>query len=76
MRLMNLAGDAAIIAAAEPVFKVESSSDGISSLTLEGIVNSWNKGAERIYGYSAQQILGRPVHRVRVQPTLDMPGTA
>jgi PAS domain-containing protein len=39
---------------------VESSSDGISSLTLEGTVNSWNKGAERIYGYSAAEILGRP----------------
>ncbi|MEO8428496.1 MAG: PAS domain S-box protein [Verrucomicrobiota bacterium] len=40
---------------------VESSSDCISSLTLEGIVNSWNKGAERIYGYQAEEILGRPL---------------
>ena len=40
---------------------VESSSEGISSVTLEGTVNSWNKGAERIYGYSAAEILGRPL---------------
>lgn len=40
---------------------VETSSDAIHSKTLEGIVVSWNKSAERIYGYSAHEIVGRPI---------------
>lgn len=38
---------------------VESSDDGIISRTVEGDVVSWNKGAERIYGYSAEEMVGR-----------------
>ena len=40
---------------------VESSDDVILSKTLEGIITSWNKGAERIYGYSAEEAVGQPV---------------
>jgi PAS domain S-box-containing protein len=40
---------------------VESSNDAILGETLEGIITSWNKGAERMYGYTAQEALGRPV---------------
>jgi PAS domain S-box-containing protein len=40
---------------------VESSDDVILSKTLEGIITSWNKGAERIYGYSAEEAVGHPV---------------
>ena len=40
---------------------VESSDDAIVSTTLEGIVTSWNKGAEIIYGYPAEEVKGRPV---------------
>jgi PAS domain S-box-containing protein len=40
---------------------VESSNDAIIGKTIEGIITSWNKGAERIYGYSAEEALGRSV---------------
>ena len=40
---------------------VESSFDAIMSTTLEGIVLTWNSGAERIYGYSAAEIIGRNI---------------
>lgn len=40
---------------------VESSDDAILSKTLEGIIMSWNKGAERLYGYSAEEAEGRSV---------------
>jgi PAS domain S-box-containing protein len=40
---------------------VESSGDAILSKNLDGIVLSWNRGVERIYGYSAEEIVGRPV---------------
>lgn len=39
---------------------VESSDDGIFSVTPEGIIVSWNTGAERIYKYTAQEVIGQP----------------
>ena len=47
---------------------VESSDDAIYGKTLEGNILSWNHGAERMYGYSAAEIVGRPVS-VLVPPT-------
>ena len=40
---------------------VESSDDAIFSKTLEGVITSWNKGAELIYGYTQQEVVGREV---------------
>jgi PAS domain S-box-containing protein len=40
---------------------VESSDDAILSVTTEGAVVSWNSAAERIYGYKAEEIIGRPI---------------
>jgi PAS domain S-box-containing protein len=40
---------------------VESSQDAIISETLDGMILTWNAGAERIYGYSAKEVVGRSV---------------
>jgi PAS domain S-box-containing protein len=40
---------------------VESSDDAIASKTLEGIVTSWNAGAEKLFGYAATEVLGKPM---------------
>jgi PAS domain S-box-containing protein len=40
---------------------VESSDDAIYGKTLDGTILSWNQGAERIYGYAAAEMVGRPV---------------
>ena len=40
---------------------VESSDDIIISKTLDGIITSWNTGAENIYGYNESEMIGKPI---------------
>ena len=52
---------AAGTAAAQVAAIVESSDDAIISKTLDGIILTWNAGAERVYGYPAHEMIGRPM---------------
>lgn len=40
---------------------VNSSDDAIIGKTSDGVITAWNPGAERIYGYSAEEIIGQPI---------------
>jgi two-component system, cell cycle sensor histidine kinase and response regulator CckA len=40
---------------------VESSDDAIIGMDLDGVVTSWNRGAEKIYGYSREERIGKPL---------------
>src|SRR5262249_15689502 len=50
---------------------VESSDDAIVSKNLDGVITSWNRGAERIFGYAAADVIGRPITIVIPQDRQD-----
>ena len=43
---------------------VEFSDDAIIGKTLDGVVTSWNQGADRLFGYTAAEMVGQPVARI------------
>jgi PAS domain-containing protein len=40
---------------------VENSDDAIITENLDGIISSWNKSAERLFGYTAEEVIGKPI---------------
>ncbi|HEX6163608.1 MAG TPA: PAS domain S-box protein, partial [Vicinamibacterales bacterium] len=48
---------------------VASSEDAIVSKTLDGVITSWNKGAEQLFGYRAEEAIGKSIHLI-VPPEL------
>ncbi|HYE13524.1 MAG TPA: PAS domain S-box protein, partial [Pyrinomonadaceae bacterium] len=41
---------------------IESAEDAVVTKTLDGVITSWNRGAERIFGYTAEEVIGRPIN--------------
>lgn len=52
---------AADVSAGRLVALVDSSDDAIIDKTLDGIIQSWNRGAERLFGYSAEEMVGKSI---------------
>jgi PAS domain S-box-containing protein len=50
---------------------VESSDDAIVSKNLDGVITNWNRGAERVFGYSAEEAIGQPITIVIPQDRQD-----
>lgn len=58
-------------AAARLASIVESSDDAIVGESLDGIILSWNQGAERIYGYAASEVIGRCIYALTPPDLID-----
>lgn len=47
---------------------IRSSADAVLTKDLSGVITGWNQGAERTYGYSAAEAIGRPVAELLIPP--------
>jgi PAS domain S-box-containing protein len=50
---------------------VENSDDAIIGKTLGGVIRSWNRGAQRLFGYTAAEVIGRPITLIVPPELLD-----
>jgi PAS domain S-box-containing protein len=50
---------------------VESASDAIVGKNLDGLIQSWNSGAEKLFGYAAEEMIGQPITRLLPADRLD-----
>src|SRR5712691_3448227 len=53
---------------------VQSSDAAIIGKTLDGIVTSWNRSAETIFGYAASEMIGKPIHIIAAPSRVDEMG--
>jgi PAS domain S-box-containing protein len=58
-------------ATAELAAVVANTNDAILGCTLDGVIRSWNAGAERILGYTGEEVIGRPLHMLLPAERLD-----
>jgi PAS domain S-box-containing protein len=54
---------------------VDSTDDAIISKSVEGIIETWNAGAERLYGYTAQEVIGQPMSHLLPKNLLEEENT-
>jgi len=50
---------------------VESSEDAILTKDLNGVITSWNRGAQQLFGYSAEEVIGKPITILFPEDRLD-----
>ncbi|HEY6397920.1 MAG TPA: PAS domain S-box protein, partial [Solirubrobacteraceae bacterium] len=53
---------------------VDSTADSVVSADLSGVITTWNQGAERLFGYSAKEALGKPVNLIFSPGTEEVQG--